>query len=668
MEILFHLHLWVLLLCQLVLYVSSTNVGSDNCNCEDGEGIWSIYSVLVGQKVSDFFIAIAYFSIPIELIYFVSQTNVPFKLLFFHFIAFIVLCGLTHLLNVFSYHGAPSFQLLFYISIAKFFTALVSCATTLTLPPIIPLLLKTKIREFFLRKNVMELDQEVGLMKKQKEASLHVRMLTREIRKSIDKHTILYTTLVELSKTLNLHNCVVWMPNDDQQEMHLTHELKKNSRKNFQNFIPMNDLDVLEIRKTKGVKILRSDSTLGVVSGGGSKELGVVAAIRIPLLHVSNFKGGTPELVNTCYGILVLVLPSSNIRVWTYHEMKIVEVVADQVAVALSHASILEESQMMRQKLEEQNQALKQAKKNAIMTIQARKSFQKVMNDGIRRPTHSIIGMLSLFQEDNLRSEQKGIGNTMLKVGHVLSNLINDVMKISNNENEGFQLEMKPFLLHSMLREVSCIAKCLCVYEGFGFEVDVQKSLPNKVIGDEVRTFQVIMYVIGYLLNMKDKGTLKFQVFLDKNDEDKDDESSQRWRSCGQNGYISIKLDFNIIDRSHSDKANSTMHYIGKRQYSKNERKDGLNFNMCKKLVQMMQGNIWISSNTLGLVQGMTLLLKIHLQSSLEKSMVASKDYSNPLFKELKVVLVENDVVNRIVTKKLLEKLGCQVTSRFIGV
>ncbi|KAM0008110.1 putative non-specific serine/threonine protein kinase [Helianthus debilis subsp. tardiflorus] len=47
------------------------------------------------QRVSDFLIAIAYFSIPIELLYFVSCSNIPFKWVLVQFILFIVLCGAT---------------------------------------------------------------------------------------------------------------------------------------------------------------------------------------------------------------------------------------------------------------------------------------------------------------------------------------------------------------------------------------------------------------------------------------------------------------------------------------------------------------------------------------------------------------------------------------------
>lgn len=79
--------------------------------------------------------------------------------------------------------------------------------------------------------------------------------------------------------------------------------------------------------------------------------------------------------------------------------------------------------------------------------------------------------------------------------------------------------------------------------------------------------------------------------------------------------------------------------------------------------LQMMQGNIWVSPHPLGLAQSMTLLLKFQTGPSLGRSIFAPKDHSESHFRGLKVVLTDDDDVNRTVTKKLLEKLGCQVTA-----
>ncbi|KAF2307015.1 hypothetical protein GH714_023301 [Hevea brasiliensis] len=637
-----------------------------NCNCDD-DGFWSVHSILECQKVSDFLIAVAYFSIPMELLYFVSCSNFPFKWVLLQFIAFIVLCGLTHLLNGWTYYGPHSFQLMMSLTVAKFLTALVSCATAITLLTLIPLLLKWKVRELFLKQNVLELDQEVGMMKKQKEASLHVRMLTREIRKSLDKHTILYTTLVELSKTLDLHNCAVWMPNQNRTEMNLTHELRPSS-KNYHLSIPVCDPDVLEIKDTKGVKILRPDSALGAASGGGFEEAGSVAAIRMPMLRVSNFKGGTPELVDTSYAILVLVIPRMNSRTWSCEEMEIVEVVADQVAVALSHASVLEESQLMREKLSEQNRALQQARKNAMMASQARNSFQKVMSHGMRRPMHSIVGLLSMFQDESMSFEQRIIIDTLVKTSNVLSTLINDVMEISAKDNGRFSLDMRPFRLHSMIKEALCLAKCFCMYKDFGFEIDVQSSLPDLVIGDEQRTFQVILHMVGYLLNVYDGGgTAIFRVFSEGGSEGKNDRMLGMWKPNAPEEYVCIKFDIEIREgTSLLDGSVSTTHSSGRRQNS-DEVKEGLSFSICKKLVQMMQGNIWISQNSLGFAQSMTLVLRFQVRpfgrAVFASGTTSEQPNSNSLFRGLRVILADDDDVNRTVTKRLLEKLGCEVTA-----
>jgi ethylene receptor len=587
-----------LLISYLAILVTASDNDFANCNCDD-EGFWSIHNIMEAQRVSDVFIAIAYFSIPIELLWFISCSNFPFKWVLLQFIAFIVLCGLTHLINAWTYYGPHSFQLILSLTIAKFLTALVSCATAITLLTLIPLLLKWKVRELFLKQNVLELDQEVGMMKKQKEASWHVRMLTQEIRKSLDKHTILYTTLVELSQTLDLHNCAVWMPNENRTEFHLTHELKGNS-KIYRRSIPVNDPDVLEIQGSKGVKVLRPDSALGASSGRELEESGAVAAIRMPMLQVSNFKGGTPELVDTCYAILVLVLPSMSCRGWSPEELEIVEVVADQVAVALSHAAVLEESKVMREKLSEQNRALQQARNNAMMASQARNSFQKVMSHGMRRPMHSILGLLSMFQNDNMGFEQRIVIDTLVKTSNVLSTLINDVMDISAEDNTGrFPLGMRPFRLRSMIKEACCLAKCLCVYKGFDFELDVQSSLPDLVIGDERRAFQVILHMVGYLLNIYDGGgNVIFRVFSESDSEGKTDRMLGMWKSNAADEFVCIKFDMEIREGSSlSDGASSTTNSSGRRQNSA-EAKEGLGFIMCKRLVQVRHQILFLSTWT----------------------------------------------------------------------
>lgn len=549
------------------------------------------------------------------------------------------------------------------LTVAKFLTALVSFATAITLLTLIPQLLRLKVRENLLRIKANELDREVWLMKRKEVASWHVRMLTQEIRKSLDRHTILYTTLIELSKTLELENCAVWMPNDGKTMMNLTHPLRQLDFPHaHQLAVPIDDSDVQRIIETEGVVILNPESLLACRSSGAPSGPGAVAAIRMPMLKVSNFKGGTPEMVPACYAILVLVLPRDDSRIWSYQEQEIVEVVADQVAVALSHAAILEESQLMRDKLSERNRFLQQARTNAMMASEARNSFQNVMSQGMRRPIHSITSLLSILQQESLDAEQKLIVDTMAKTNSVITTLISDIMDSPAASSETLSLEIRPFKLHYMVRAVACVAKSLCISKGFGFDIQVANGLPDCVFGDEKRIIQVLMHMVTSLLSTVEEGSLTFLVLSERGMVDKPDQRLLPWKENLSDGHAILKFEISIKSNQSGASTSTQLSRISISEGAE----VALSFNMCKKLVQMMQGNLWQIPNSQGLAESMALLLHFQLKPNMPVSDIEESpnfNLFNSQFKGLKVLLADEDSINRAVTRKLLEKLGCHVLS-----
>lgn len=83
---------------------------------------------------------------------------------------------------------------------------------------------------------------------------------------------------------------------------------------------------------------------------------------------------------------------------------------------------------------------------------------------------------------------------------------------------------------------------------------------------------------------------------------------------------------------------------------------------------QLMQGNIWLMPNTQGCPQSMALVQRFQLRPSIaiaisEPGESSERTDSNSLFRGLHVLLADSDDVNRAVTQKLLQKLGCTVTS-----
>lgn len=80
----------------------------------------------------------------------------------------------------------------------------------------------------------------------------------------------------------------------------------------------------------------------------------------------------------------------------------------------------------------------------------------------------------------------------------------------------------------------------------------------------------------------------------------------------------------------------------------------------------MMQGNIWVVPNLQGLAESMTLVLRFQLQPPTafpEPGGSSEHPPSSSLFRGLKVVVADDDDVNRAVSRKLLEKLGCNVSA-----
>lgn len=150
-----HIWRWALSLTCLLLVIRAvmagmrtTAPGLPGCNCEEDWGLLEL--VTRCQLASDFLIALAYFSIPLELVYFVSFSHVfPFRWIIIQFGAFIVLCGLTHFIAIWTY-GPHSFLIMLIQTILKIATALVSCATAITLVHVIPTLLHVKVSQIML--------------------------------------------------------------------------------------------------------------------------------------------------------------------------------------------------------------------------------------------------------------------------------------------------------------------------------------------------------------------------------------------------------------------------------------------------------------------------------------------------------------------------------------
>nr|AGD95023.1 ethylene receptor 1 [Cucurbita pepo] len=622
------------------------------------------------QYISDFFIALAYFSVPLELIYFVKKSAVfPYRWVLVQFGAFIVLCGATHLINLWTF-SMHSRTVAIVMTISKVLTAVVSCATALMLVHIIPDLLSVKTRELFLKNKAAELDREMGLIRTQEETGRHVRMLTHEIRSTLDRHTILKTTLIELGRTLALEECALWMPTRSGLELQLSYTLHQQNPVGYT--VPINLPVISQVfSSNRAVKISPNSPVARLRPLAGSYVPGEVVAVRVPLLHLSHFQiNDWPELSTKRFALMVLMLPSDSARQRRFHELELVEVVADQVAVALSHAAILEESMRARDLLMEQNVALDLARREAETAIRARNDFLAVMNHEMRTPMHAVIALSSLLQETELTPEQRLMVETILKSSNLLATLINDVLDLSRLEDGSLQLDIGTFNLHAVFKEVLNLIKPVALVKKLSLTLYLGPDLPAYAIGDEKRLMQAVLNVVGNAVKFSKEGSISITAIVAK---------SETFRECRVQDFLPVPSDNHFYLRVQVKDAGSGIspqeipklftkfaqtHTVATR----NSSGSGLGLAICKRFVNLMEGQIWLESEGLGKGCTATFIVKLGIadQSNESKLPFTSKIHENNInasFPGLKVLVMDENGVSRSVTKGLLVHLGCEVTT-----
>nr|AAZ81984.1 ethylene receptor [Petunia x hybrida] len=565
------------------------------------------------QYLSDFFIAFAYFSIPLELVYFVHKSSCfPYRWVLMQFGAFIVLCGATHFISLWTFF-MHSKTVAVVMTITKMLTAVVSCITALMLVHIIPDLLSVKTRELFLKARAEELDKEMGLIIRQEETGRHVRMLTHEIRSTLDRHTILKTTLVELGRTLDLAECALWMPCQGGLNLQLSHNL--NNLLPLGSTVPTNLPIVNEIfSTTQAIQIPHTNPLARMRTTAGRYIPPEVVAVRVPLLHLSNFHiNDWPELSARSYAVMVLILPMNGLRKWRDHELELVQVVADQVAVALSHAAILEESMRAHDQLMEQNIALDVARQEAEMAVRARNDFLAVMNHEMRTPMHAVIALCSLLLETDLTPEQRVMIETILKSSNLLATLINDVLDLSRLEDGILELENGTFNLHGILREAVNLIKPIASLKKLSITLALALDLPVLAVGDAKRLIQTLLNVAGNAVKFAKEGHISIEASVAKPEYARDSHPPEVYPmpSDGQ-FYLRVQVRDSGCGISPQD-IPLVFTKFAEAQSTSNRSTGGagLGLAICRRFIQLMKGNIWIESEGLGKGTTVTFVVKL---------------------------------------------------------
>jgi ethylene receptor len=574
------------------------------------------------QSWADVMIAFAYFSIPLEMIYFASKVrNLPHKGTLFQFVLFIILCGTTHTFAASTLLLSRTPSVLFFAAFAKVATALVSCATALSLLRDIPRFLHLQDRERMLENKTHELDEEVGLLKRKEVVSRSVRMLAKGLYSSLDTMTILETTIVELCKVLSLRDCIIWA-SADMKNLKIVRAIGPCAGGTAT--IPTDTAELNDVLSSTVPLPLESHT---VLLGGGLNHGRYAISLVMPQLTFGEFTPGQKQYV------LVLAKDTP----WTEEDMDVLEITNSQISVAISHAYLLAD-------LKTQNSELIEARKSAEAGMLAREEFLAVVSHEMRTPLHAVLAIASvLAQSKSLIPDDQSMVTTISTSAGLLSVLIDDVLDMSRINRGDFHLRIAPFNFQALVQEAAKMVGPMARESGLTLKVE-SSNIPQWVLGDGKRCMQMCLNLLNNALKFT-KHSIIFRI----------------WESEPQNPNThSLRID--VIDDGVGILKGELGSLCDRFHQLDNGREAGgmgLGLSICRHLARLMKGALWLDSPGLGM--GTTASLYIHLQHvSMEaKKSILRRGESQGALQGLRVLVVDDNAINRLVTCKMLQKLGC---------
>ena len=164
--------------------------------------------------------------------------------------------------------------------------------------------------------------------------------------------------------------------------------------------------------------------------------------------------------------------------------------------------------------LKEHNLKLELQKNLLIESSQHKSSFLSNMSHEIRTPLNAIVGFTELTLKTSLTAQQRNYLNKIIASSGILLGIIGDILDISKLEANKMKLEIYPFRIEEMLRNVTTQISTLCIEKGLELIVSIAEDVPIYLIGDSLRLGQVLTNLVGNAVKFTNEGEVSIKVKL----------------------------------------------------------------------------------------------------------------------------------------------------------
>lgn len=298
-----------------------------------------------------------------------------------------------------------------------------------------------------------------------------------------------------------------------------------------------------------------------------------------------------------------------------------------------------------RKKLEAE---LKEAMEAARTASQAKSDFLAVVSHELRTPLHAVLGFADLLMDTDLGQEQRGFLQTIRDSGGHLLRVVNDILDFSSIEKGVMRLNHEAFSLPALVRACGEAGRQAAEARGLEFRWEIAPDVPEFAVGDERRIRQILLNLVGNAVKFTAQGSVVLRVS----------------RVAGERRP---RLEFAVRDTGQGIPADMIGRLFqpftqGDSSLGRSFEGTGLGLAISRRLADAMEGTIAVDSEP---GRGSTFSLRIPLETTggFEPADGVSPAAEPRRGTGGRVLVVEDDRVNRILATRILRTIGFQADS-----